>query len=173
MTWSRGEVWPWMVEEIAARIHRGDGVAPAVLGAAGGGPPPLRAAAEPAQRVWTSSGDTDAALRELRRAAGDPRMERLCALLLAAHTFDGDVAAVLARMRRRAAADAQRDRQLDRARSVVRFAARSALLPVVVVASGRLGTAPAAVALVSAAIAWAATALALRSTGVRVPGSAS
>ena len=148
------DLWPWMIDEIEAKVRGGQAPAAAVLGVALHGPPPLRAAASAAQRVWSSGGDAVAALDELRRHAADSRFDRLCESVAAVHAFDGDGAATLARLRADARHDARRDRELERRRSAVRCAAWLALVPVAAVASGRLTAGPALLALSAAVCGW-------------------
>jgi hypothetical protein len=163
------ELWPWMIDEIDAKVRGGQAPAAAVLGVALHGPAPLCAAATAAQRVWSSGGDAVAALTELQHGAADPRLDRLCETLAAVHAFDGDGAAVLARLRSDARHDARRDRELERQRSAVRCAAWLALAPVTAVVSGRLTAGPALLAIVAATCAWLGVA-ATRSRHVRVFG---
>jgi hypothetical protein len=163
----RGALWPWMVDEVEARVRGGQAPAAAVLGVALHGPPRLRAAAGAAQRVWSSRGDTVAALDELRRRAADPRVDRLCELVGAVHVLDGDGAALLARLRAAAQRDVRRDRELERHAAAVRSAAWLALVPVAASVSGHLPAAVAALAIGAALCAWLGVIVA-RPRGARV-----
>lgn len=158
-----GEVWPWMIDEIEANVRDGHTLPAAVLGVALYGPPSLRVAASAAHRVWRTNGEDGAALRELQHRAADPRVDRLCESVRAVHIFDGDVNALLARLRATALDDARRDRELKRLRSALRFAAWTALLPIAAMMSGRLAADAAALAVGAATWAWTAVAV----TGAR------
>ena len=157
-----GDVWPWMIAEIEANVRDGHILPAAVLGAALYGPRSLRAAASAAHRVWHASGDAVAALSELQHRAGDPRIDRLCETISAVHRFDSDATTVLTRLRTAALDDARRDRELERLRSGLRFAAWVTLMPVVAMA---VRTAADAAAPAVGAAAWAWTAVAV--TGAR------
>jgi Flp pilus assembly protein TadB len=150
------DVCPWMIAEIEANVRGGHTLPVAVMGVALHGPPSLRRAANAARRVRRTSGDAIAALGELQHRVVDPRIDRLCEVAGAVHTFDGDVTAVLAHLRAAALDDARHDRELERARSALRFAAWVALLPVVAAAWGRLPAVAAALAVGAAAWAWTA-----------------
>jgi hypothetical protein len=117
--------------------------------------------------VWSSRGDTVAALDELQRRAADPRVDRLCAAVGAAHVFDGDGAAALVRLRHAAREDARHDRELERHRAAVRAAAWLALVPVAAITSGHLSGTAAALGLGAAVCAWLGVVVA-RPRGVRV-----
>jgi hypothetical protein len=169
-----GHVWPWMIEEIDARARRGYTLPAAVLGVALHGPPALRAAASLAHGVWTSTGDAAAALRELQRRARDPRVDRLCEIVVAVHTLDGDGAVVLERLRGSAVEDARRDRELARARSAARLAGWLMLLPVALVAGGGVPSGRGASGVVAACVVVCAgmvVATLRRSARVRVFGT--
>jgi hypothetical protein len=165
-----GEVWPWMLDEIDARVRGGHTLPAAVLGVALHGPPALRAAASQAHGVWSSTGDAAAALRELKDRAADPRVDRLCETVVAVHTLDGDAAGVLERLRASAVDDARRDRELRRVRSAARFAGWLVLLTVVVALRGVITGAAAFGVLATCAVvcAFAMAATARRPSRVRV-----
>jgi len=167
-----GDTWPWMIDEIDARVWSGNTLPAAVLGVALNGPPALRAAASEAHSVWSSTGDAAAALRVLQESAADPRVDRLCEAVVAVHMLDGDAAALLERLRASAVDDARRDRELGRVRSAARLAGWLAPLPAVVVA---LGGGPSGVAVVgiaaACAVACAVVATTRRSSRVRVWGT--
>jgi hypothetical protein len=150
------DVWPWMIAEIEANVRGGHTLPAAVLGVALHGPRALQRAATAARRVRRTSGDGITTLGELQQRAEDPRIDRLCAMVGAVHTFDGDATAVLAQLRAAAVEDARYDRELERARSGLRFAAWVALLPVAAAAWGRLPADAAALAVGAAGWAWTA-----------------
>jgi Flp pilus assembly protein TadB len=163
-------VWPWVIDEIEARVRDGEPLPTAVLGVALQGPPVLAAAAEDARRVWSSRGDARASLRELRRVAADPRVDRLGAAVDAVHALGGDATDVLARLRASAVNDARRERELARVLATTRCAAWLALIPVVFVASGHLAAAPATLAVAAAVVAWSVVAVAPGTAAPRLLG---
>jgi hypothetical protein len=159
-----GDVWPWMIDEIDARVWSGYTLPAAVLGVVLHGPPALQAAASEAHTVWSSTGDAAAALRVLQDRAADPRVDRLCETVVAVHMLDGDAAAVLERLRASAANDARRDRERGRVRSAARLAGWLAPLPVVVVALGGGPSRVAVFGIVAACVAACAVACAAATT---------
>jgi len=164
------ELWPWMIDEIEARVRGGLAPAAAVLGVALHGPPRLRASAGAAQRVWSSGGDAVAALGELQHRAADPLFDRLCETVAAVHALDGAGAAVLARLQADVRHHARHDRELERQRWVVRCAAWAALAPVGAVLAGRLPPGAALVTVAAALCAWLGV-IATRPGRVRVFGA--